>query len=448
MFKQEGAPINVVIADHDSEWMMEVSQELSLHPRIKVIGFANTGRQAIERTVSMAADAVLMEYAMPDITAVEVMKQIAEDSPGTAVFAVSSSITAQLVQAVRSAGVSEVFDKTTFSPSEAAEKIATTVESLRREWAEAAKKHGVVGKGTGPKGEKVITEYKTRAITQSIILTYNTKGGVGKSTIAANLAVAIKMSPYFSGQRVALVDFDCGSANVATICGIPDMEAYNRNLASWEYVPDDVGAKEVEDLLIPGPKGIMIAAAPLNQAIAERIDHQLADKILRILRRHFGIIIIDGAPNIAPPIDAAFTHATHILLIANPEGQSVKQLARTVQLLRPDPEYPEKADMSHVLKKMFVVLNHAQAGTRWDLKSSDIAGTIGRPIIADIPYDEAVKEALHCYSGKQAVELEGPFSTSIKSLADSLVGAYPSGAGAAAVSGGRKTGLLGLFKRR
>ena len=141
-----------------------------------------------------------------------------------------------------------------------------------------------------------------------------------------------------SGQRVAIVDFDCGSANVSTVCHISDNDVQNRNLALWEYLSTDLSVKEVDDLLIPGPHGVMIAAAPLNPAVADKINNELADKVLTILKRHFGIIIIDGAPNISAPVDEAINHATHILLIANPEGQSIKQLARMVQLPKPDPE--------------------------------------------------------------------------------------------------------------
>ncbi|MHB1126978.1 MAG: AAA family ATPase [Bacillota bacterium] len=429
--KQEGDTISLVLASHDSNWMMEAAQELVMHPQIRVTGFAQSGESAISRTTSMAADAVLMDYSMVDINAIEVAQRLAEESPGTAVFAIAESTPAQLIQASRAKGVVEIFPRTGFVGREAGERIAKHVNTQRREWAQAAQKHGIVEKGTGPWGNgKAQEKYLAKPVTQTVILTHNMKGGVGKSTIAVNLAVAIKMSPYFSGQRIVLVDFDPGGANVATICHIPDTETYKRNLSTWEYIPEDLSAREVDDLLIPGPGGVMICAAPLNVAASEKITVGLADEVLRILKRYYGIIIIDGAPNISPPIDAAMHHATHILLVANPEGQSVKQLARTVQLVSPDPDFPEKADLSSLLQKMLVVINHAQADNRWNLKAGDIAVAIGRPVIAEIPNDEAVKQALHGKANKQAVEMDGsPFALAIKTLANDLCGAYPEGAG-------------------
>jgi pilus assembly protein CpaE len=452
MAKAEGTEINIVVADHDVKWLDAIAQELSTHPQINVCSYAQSGQAALKWAVSMAADAVFMEYSMPDATAAEITKQLAEDSPGTLVFAVSSSITAQLVQTAKAVGIVEIFPKNQVSGREAAELIVDCVERKRREWSEISLKHGIVEKGVGPQGQKIKTEYISKAITQTIILTYNTKGGVGKSTIAINLAAAIKASPIMSGQRVAIVDFDCGSANVSTVCHISDNDVQNRNLALWEYLSTDLSVKEVDDLLIPGPHGVMIAAAPLNPAVADKINNELADKVLTILKRHFGIIIIDGAPNISAPVDEAINHATHILLIANPEGQSIKQLARMVQLLKPDPEGFDSRDMSHILRKMFVVLNHAQAESKWDLKPADISRAIGRPLMAEIPYSEAVKQALHGNTKKQAIDInpEDPFTIAIKSLANDVCGAYPDvlGSQESPTQSPKKSKLFNFFGRR
>ncbi|MHB1128365.1 MAG: AAA family ATPase [Bacillota bacterium] len=429
--RQEGETVSLILASHDSNWMIEVAQELAIHYQIRVTGFAQSGESAIIRVTSMVADAVLMDYSMVDINALEVVQRLAEESPGTAVFVIAENTPAQLIQASKAKGIVEIFPKAGFVGREAGARIAEHVNAQRREWAQAAQKHGIVEKGTGPRGNgKAQEKYVAKPVTQTVILTHNMKGGVGKSTIAVNLAVAIKMSPYFSGQRVVLADFDPGGANVATICHIPDTETYKRNLSTWEYIPEDLSAREVDDLLIPGPGGVMICAAPLSVAASEKITVGLADQVLRILKRYYGIIVIDGAPNISPPIDAAMHHATHVLLVANPEGQSVKQLARTVQLVSPDPDFPEKTDLSSLLQKMLVVINHAQADSRWNLKSGDIAVAIGRPVIAEIPNDEAVKQALHGKANKQAGEMdESHFAIAIKTLANDLCGAYPEGVG-------------------
>lgn len=435
MTRIEGSAVQLILADHDIDWLMETAQELASHPQLKVVGFAQDGDTLVEHVINMDADAVLMNFTIPGSSAGEIARRLADDSPDTAVFAVTDSLTMQLREAAKSDGVIEVYDKDRADINQIANQITYYVDDMRRNYGEISRKHSE---------DVARASEAARTVSQSIILTYNVKGGVGKSTIAANLATAIKMSPHLSGLRVCLVDFDCGGANAATNLHLDDLDVMNRNLIVWEHLPEDVSGADIEELLIKGPQGLMVAAAPINQASSERVTAELAEKILRILKRHFTIIVIDGAPNITAPMDVAFSHSTHILMIANAEGQSVKQLSRTVQLFSPDPDYPEKKDMSHILDKMFLILNYAHPSSKWDLKKAEISKNINKPIFGEIPYDDVVKRALHSSSGKVAVELEpnGEFATAIKSLANDICGAYPG-------RKPKKESKLGkIFKRR
>lgn len=426
-FKAEGTPVNVVLGDPDINWMMQASQGLMVNPKIRVIGFANTGEELVERASSMQADAVIINYSMPDMTSAEITKHLAEDSPGTAVFVMAGSLSAQLVMTAKSAGIVEVFDKNSYSPAEVARKIVEYVDGLRKEWSEIAKNHGVVERGIGPRGyTNVQKETVLRTITQSVILTHSPKGGVGKSTIAANLAAAIKASPVLSGIKVALLDFDCEFGNLSTLWNVPPNLSYTRNIAQWANIPENISATEVDDMLVPTPSGIMLLPSPVNPAVASKVSIEAADKVLRILKRYYSIIIIDGGPKIQPAVDAAMQHATHILLIANPEGQSAENLNRIVSFVSPDPNYPEKPDFSDLLNKMFLVVNRVR-GTRGELSPVQVAEIVGRPIIAQVPDDEAVPLALHEGNGRQAVEFmpDSKFSAAIRKLANDITGAYP-----------------------
>lgn len=446
--------VSIVLADYDVTRLMNLMQDIQQNPMITIVGIAQSGKDTIDRAASMAADVVLMEYQMLDKAATDVCQELKEASPGTSVFAISDSINAQLVFTAKRSGIVEIFPRDGFVAREAESRICQHIYEQKAEWDRLAKTHGTVDKGTGPMGQKVVKEYITKSIPQSIILTYNTKGGVGKSSTASNLALAVKMSPYMSGQRICLVDFDCGGANVSTLYHIPDADALNRNLISWEGANDSITAQEVDDLMIEGSHGLMILPAPLNIVAAGNISFELCDKILSILKRFFPIIIVDGAPNISASMDAALRHATHVLLIANSEGQSVKQLARTVSIFSPDPAYPDKPDYSYLLNKMFVVLNHAQGYCKWDLKPNEVARTIGRPLLAELPFSETMREALHGNSEKQAIEIDpkGDYAIAIKKLANDLVMAYPEGLdyepnGKSQSKETKKGGFLGIFRK-
>lgn len=430
-FLPENAIVNLVLADHDFNWMTETAQAITgAVSQVKVVGFAQNGADAIARAVSLAADAVLVEYSLPDLTALEVARKLSQDSPGTAVFAVAGTLSAQLIMNAKAVGIREVFDKTGFVAREAAETIAREVGSLRQQWADVAAKHGLVEKGTGPRGLAVgnppAKQVIAQPITQTVILVHSPKGGVGKSTVSVNLAVALKQSPVLSGLRVALLDFDCLFGNLAVLCGLPPNAAANRNTIAWEHASENLTAAEVDDMLVPMQCGVMVLPAPPHPNAAERVTMQLADKILRTLRRYYSIIVIDGGPKVSEPVNAALHHATHVLLIATPEGQATENLARMVQWISPDPDRPEKPDLTHILRKMSLVLNRTQ-NRRSDLAPGQVARLVGRPIIAELPEDESVPAALHDSRGKQTVELypNAPFSLAIKRLANDLCAAYP-----------------------
>lgn len=451
MYKQSNT-VNVVVADFQNDRLMDTFSKLqNSNPIIRVIAICRNGKDLIDRVSTMQdIDAVLMDFNLMDMTAIDVVSELKEVSLGTEVFAISNSMSAEFVFNAKNNGVAEIFKWDGLVHREVADTIVDYITSKRLEYEQIANEHGAIERGS--KNTKIVKEYITSTISQSVILTYNMKGGVGKSTIATNLAVAIKLSPYYSGKRVALVDFDCGGANISTICNIPDIDTVSRNLASWDSIdPMGVTPEEVDSLLVKGPHGIMVAAAPLNLGIAQSIGYELANNILKTLKKFFDVIIIDGAPNLSPIIDAALEHATRVLLIANPEGQSIKQLARITYTL----ENITDKDYSYLLNKMFVVVNNAQKPSEWDIKTSEISRSINRPFLREIPNDDVVKKALHGNSIKQAVELEpdSEFSIAIKKLANDLCGAYPEGVRKDEADVGekkvkkasKKKGFLGLF---
>ncbi len=428
MYKQSNT-VNIIVADYDNHRLMDTFSKLqNSNPMIRVVAICQSGKDLIDRASTMKdVDAVLLDFNLIDMTAIEVAKELKEYSPGTEVFTISDIMSAEFIFNAKNQGIAEIFKREGLVHREIADRIVDYVISKRQEYEELADEHGAIEKGT--KNTKIVKEYITKTISQSVILTYNMKGGVGKSTIAANLAVAIKLSPYYSGKRVALVDFDCGGANISTICNIPDIDTVSRNLAAWDNIdPQYTSPEEVDSLLIPGPHGIMVAPAPMNMNVAGRVSYDIANNVLTTLKKYFDVIIIDGAPNLSPLIDAALEHATKILLIANPEGQAVKQLVRIVQTLETITDNSDR-DMSNIIDKMFVVLNNAQKPSEWDLKPNEVARTIQRPLLREIPNDDAVKKALHGNSNKQAVELEpeSDFAVAIKKLANDLCGAYPEG---------------------
>jgi len=141
------------------------------------------------------------------------------------------------------------------------------------------------------------------------------KGGVGKSAIAANLAVAVAQS----GRRVALVDADLGGANLHTLLGIPNPPRTLSEFVSRrvEHLDEIMIETRTEDLWLISGARALVEMANLNSAQKERL-----------LRHVRGLpvdhVILDlGAGSSFNVLDF-FLAARHGMLVVIPEATSIE----------------------------------------------------------------------------------------------------------------------------
>lgn len=453
MKKTNNISVSILVADYDVNRMKHIVEVLQKNALINVIGMSDTGTDIINKCTNIKVDAVLTEYSMPDFSAIEISEEVKKFSPDTNIFAISDIGDDKFTFRLKKAGIIELFSRKDFNCKDVGEKIYQYIynKNLKKISSANIKRTPLTKKVFATTYEVAATnaknEYIKRDIPQSIITIFNSKGGVGKSSVAANLATAIKLSPYMSKQKVALVDFDCAGANLATVMHIPDEDVSNRNLAFWDKDLSRLSMEDIDDLMIKGPNDIRVLPSPIDINLSEKVNYELCQNVLTTLKKFFPIIIIDGSPVLSFSMDVALSNATHILLTANAEGQSVKQLARTINLLSPDPKQPDKPDMTNILCKMFLVLNHAQGISKWDLTSNEVASIVGRPLIAELPFSDDVRQALHEDLNLQAFEInpDSEYSNAMKNLADILVGAYPDTM--IDTSKKRKKSIFSFFKR-
>jgi flagellar biosynthesis protein FlhG len=162
----------------------------------------------------------------------------------------------------------------------------------------------------------------TESRIQTIAVTSG-KGGVGKTNIATNLALALARS----GSPTMLLDADLGMANVDVLLGLHA----NANLM------DVLASKcRLEEIIIEGPDGLLIVpAASGNKYLAELgalecggIVHAFSE-----LKRHIDTLVIDTATGIGE-IVTSFCRASHqVLVIAKNEPSSIRDCVAQIRLL-------------------------------------------------------------------------------------------------------------------
>lgn len=246
----------------------------------------------------------------------------------------------------------------------------------------------------------------SRSQTRTIVVTSG-KGGVGKSNLSANLALALSER----GARVVLVDGDLAQANLDLLLGLhPRYDI--------QHVLD--GQKTLDEIVVNGPNGLrLIPAASGNPELAD-LDDFRREKLLRSLGTLDGaadIILIDTASGVSKQT-TEFCRAGHdVLVVTTPEMTAFSDAYALVKVLQKQgglakaPRFvinmattPEESE--DTIRHMRVV---ARRFLRLDLEC-----------LAVIPYDASVPRAVRLQEAVLTAFPKSPASAAYRALAAKL----------------------------
>jgi flagellar biosynthesis protein FlhG len=156
-----------------------------------------------------------------------------------------------------------------------------------------------------------------------VIAVTSGKGGVGKTNVVANLAVALSGL----GRRVVVLDADLGLGNLDILFGIVH-----------PYTLEDVllGHKTLSDILVPGPCGIRIlpAGSGVGAPVALTSEQQLG--LLAEVDRwdiDLDVLLIDTGAGISPNVLYFNTVAQDIVVVASPDPTSLTDAYAMMKVL-------------------------------------------------------------------------------------------------------------------
>ncbi len=150
------------------------------------------------------------------------------------------------------------------------------------------------------------------------------KGGVGKTNISVNLAIALAQR----GSKVCVFDADTSLANVNILLNI-------RPEYTLEHLLD--GSRKIEEILLTGPGGISIVPAASGIAEFASLDAEQQKSLLTalsILEQRFDYLIIDTAAGISENVTTFLQATEHCLLIVTPEPTSLTDAFALMKVMR------------------------------------------------------------------------------------------------------------------
>jgi flagellar biosynthesis protein FlhG len=156
------------------------------------------------------------------------------------------------------------------------------------------------------------------------------KGGVGKTNVTANLAVALANL----GRRVMVLDADLGLGNLDVLLGLTPVFSLADVLS---------GQQRLRDVLVPGPGGIMVLPAGSGfQNLTALTDQQIRklQSEMDELQEQTDILLIDTGAGIGRNVTSFATMAQDIIVVACPEPTSLTDAYALMKVL--STEYSER----------------------------------------------------------------------------------------------------------
>lgn len=249
--------------------------------------------------------------------------------------------------------------------------------------------------------------FESKAAATRVIALASGKGGVGKTSLAVNLAVAMARADH----RVALLDADLGLANVDVLLGLAPHESVLQVLR---------GDRRLADVVVEGPAGIQIipAASGMAELTTLTAAQQLAllDEV-DAFASQVDVLLVDTAAGISPTALYFAAAAAETLIVTTPEPTALADAYAVIKLLA----------TRHARQRFAVVVNMAHHRADAEMAFGRLARVAARFLRVElefggfVPLDDAVRYAVRRQEPVVTMAPTAPAATAITQLARRLV---------------------------
>jgi pilus assembly protein CpaE len=355
--------IGVVIVDDIPETRDHLAKLLGFEPDIEVVGAAGSGHEALDVAGRLRPDVLLLDINMPEMDGIATAEQLASRAPTTAVIMMSVQGEADYLRRSMLAGAREFLVKP-FSSEELAASIRQVVTRERAKQTRVSAAAGFAeashststGNGHMPPGQP------GDAPAGRMVTLFSPKGGVGRTTLAVNVAAAAASL----GQRVALVD---GSLQFGDIGMMLNLDPKNKTIADFAR---DSAAGEPEPLdgvLVKHRIGVDVLMAPPSPEMAELVTAEHIERACAALRATHDLTVVDAWPWLHDTTLSFLDQSDVVVVLLSLEITSIKDSRQFLAVVE---------QLGYEASKVQLLLNRSDAA--YGIRAQDAERSIGRRI--------------------------------------------------------------------
>lgn len=240
--------------------------------------------------------------------------------------------------------------------------------------------------------------------TGKVVTVFSPKGGVGKTTMAVNLALALTERGV---RKVCLVDLDLAFGDVSITLQLFPTHSIEHAIGS----EDTLDHPMLEGLLTRHQDSLMVLAAPSHPDVRDRVSPALILRVLRTLRETFDFVVIDTAPAFDEQTLTALDETDECVVVATldvPTLKNVKVALETLELLN--------IARGH----RYLLLNRADDAV--GIGADKVEGILGMVVATQVATSIDIAAATNAGTPIVLGSPEHPSSIAIRALATQLAG--------------------------
>lgn len=419
----EAEKIRVMIVDDIVDTRDQLEKLLFFEKDIEVIAKASNGREAVALAKQHRPDVILMDINMPDMDGIAATEAIMAQDPSVQVIIMSVQGETDYLRRAMLAGAREFLTKPI-----SADDLYKAIRHVHK--LAATRPRSVAG----PAGGDVAGGGGGGGAEGQIIAVFSPKGGVGTSTVATNLAVALRQQ---TGKKVALVDGNVIFGDLTVILNLRS----DKTIIDLAQRIDELDRELLNDVLATHTSQIKVLLAPPDAQRGELVTSDHLRAILDLMRREFDYVVVDTPASFQDRSLAVLDVANRIVTLMSLEMHTIRNITRFLEvadLL----EYPRE--------KVMLVLN--KATNRTGIRAEEVEKTLQRKVslqIGDAAQEMtfSINQGVPLVIGKPTHQISRDINALAKELASATAKAAAAPGQPAAAAAPAEAQKSGLFSK-